>query len=410
MIIARRAIGEEGYSGLAVLWGLVYILGPGLFQPLEQEIARATADRASRGLGSAPVLQRAAMIGGLELLGVMAVLLIAWPLGLNGLLDDRMVLLAALLAAMAAFASAELVRGVLAGRHRYEQYGRYFAAEGGGRLILAAALAVAGVSVVGAYAFALPIAFALAAVIALGRERPVVHSGPPASYRELTPQLGLLLVASLGEAFLLNVGPVAVDIVADADTGRHAPGLFLNGLIIARVPLFFFQAVKASLLPSLADLAGRGDLNGFRNMQLRIMLGVGAVAGLATALAAIIGPWIVETTFGDELGRRDMTLMAAAGSALMIMLSLGLGLVALGHARLAMTGWIVAVVVFPIALGFAGDPFLRVEIGLVLAPLAGSLLLAALLQLEYVAHIRSGRLVVSRPDPRNGSRSKGNDR
>ncbi len=66
LIIARRAVGDDAYGGLAVLWGLVYILGPGLFQPLEQEIARVTADRASRGLGSAPVLRTASRIGQLK--------------------------------------------------------------------------------------------------------------------------------------------------------------------------------------------------------------------------------------------------------------------------------------------------------------------------------------------------------
>ena len=43
--------------------------------------------------------------------------------------------------------------------------------------------------------------------------------------------------------------------------------------------MFFFQAVKASLLP---NLAGRGDLAGFRNMQLKI---VAAVSALASVLA-----------------------------------------------------------------------------------------------------------------------------
>ena len=64
----------------------------------------------------------------------------------------------------------------------------------------------------------------------------------------------------------------------------EAPGVFLRAMIIARVPLFFFQAVKASLLPSLADLAGRGDLAGFRNMQLKIVAAVSALA-LASVLA-----------------------------------------------------------------------------------------------------------------------------
>ncbi|HBH76541.1 MAG TPA: polysaccharide biosynthesis protein, partial [Acidimicrobiaceae bacterium] len=45
LVLARRAVGDEAYGGLAIVWSLVYILGPGLFQPLEQEVARATAAR-----------------------------------------------------------------------------------------------------------------------------------------------------------------------------------------------------------------------------------------------------------------------------------------------------------------------------------------------------------------------------
>lgn len=358
LIIARRALGEETYGGLAVLWGLVYILGPGLFQPLEQEIARVTADRASRGLGSAPVLRTASRIGAVELLIVMVAVLVAWPLGLDGLLRGRVDLLVALLAALAAFAAAELVRGVLSGRHRFADYGLYFAVEGTTRVAIATILAILSIEVVGAYAIALAGAFAFAAVAGLGRERPFVRPGPDARIRDLTPALGLLLAASLCEAFMLNVGPVALDIVGD-ELGEDAAGVFLNGLIIARVPLFFFQAVKVSLLPNLASLAGKEDLHAFRDKQLRLVGAVLGVAVLSVLGGALIGPWIVERVFGDELRRIDMALLAGSGGGLMVLLSLALGLVALGHARLAVVGWFVGVAVFPFAISSPAIPSSR---------------------------------------------------
>ena len=387
-MVARRALGDASYGGLAVLWGLINIGGPGLFQPLEQELARATADRASRGLGSAPVLRRAGVLGGAQLVLVVAAVLVAWPLGLDGLLDNRPELLVALLLALTAFAGAELVRGILSGRQLFESYGWYFAVEGGARLVFAACLAVAGVAAVGGYAMAISAAFAIAAAAILAPQRPFVTPGPPASYRELTPALGLLLAASVGEAFILNVGPVALDIVAGDDLGAEAPGVFLNAMIIARVPLFFFQAVKVSLLPSLAALAGRGDLVGFRNMQLKIVAAVGAAAVVSTAAAALVGPPIVSFVFADEVGRLDMALLAASGGGLMLMLSLALGLVALGHTRLAVAGWGAGVAGFGIAIALDFDPFLRVELALLAAVLAGSLVAGGLLRLEYATHKR----------------------
>ena len=388
LVVARRALGDDGYGSLAVLWALVNIGGFGLFQPLEQELARATADRASRGVGSAPVLRRAGVLGAAQFVLVAAGILVAWPLGLDGLLDHRPELLLALVLALAAFAGAQLVRGVLGGRHLFDRYAWYFVVEGAARMALAVVLALAGVAAVGAYGLVIAFGLVAAAAAAAGPRRPFVHPGPPASYRELTPALGFLLVASIGEAFILNVGPVALEIVAGDELGADAPGVFLNGMLIARIPLFFFQAVKASLLPSLATLAGRDDLVGFRDMQLKIVAAVGAVAVATTAAAAAVGPPVVRIVFGDELSRIDMALLAASGGGLMLMLSLVLGLVALGHTRLAVAGWIAGIAAFAAVVGFDFEPFLRVELALVAAVVAGSLVAGVLLRLEYAAHAR----------------------
>ena len=387
LVVAGHALGDEGYGSLAVLWALVNIGGFGLFQPLEQEVARVTADRASRGVGSAPVLRRAGVLGAVQFMLVTAGVLVAWPLGLDGLLDDRPELLVALVLALGAFAGTQLVRGILGGRHLFDRYARYFMVEGGARMAVAVGLALAGVAAVGAYGLAIAVALVAAAVVAAG-PRPFVRPGPPASYRELTPAMGFLLIASVGEAFILNVGPVAVDIAGGDELGPEAPGVFLNGMLIARIPLFFFQAVKASLLPSLATLAGHGDLVGFRNMQIKIVAAVGAAAAATTVVAAAIGPLAVRIVFNDELSRTDMALLATSGGGLMLMLSLTLGLVALGHTRLAVAGWVAGIVAFAAVVSFDLEPFLRVELALVAAVLAGSLVAGGLLRLEYAAHRR----------------------
>ena len=402
LVVARRALGDAAYGGLAVLWGLVYILGPGLFQPLEQEIARATANRASRKQGSAPVLRQATRIGLAQLILVEAAVILAWPLGLDGLLDHEISLLVALLLSLAFFMVAECVRGVLSGRHEFNRYRTYFAAEGAARLLMAAVLAIIGIEAVGAYATAIAFAFAVAAVVAVGALRPFVKPGPPAPLGEVTPALGWLLVTSLSEAFLLNVGPVALEIVGD-DLGEEVPGVFLNGLIISRVPLFFFQAVRAALLPNLASLAGDDDLNGFRDLQLRLVAAVMSVAAVWVAVMAFTGPWLVEFLFGDQIGSVDMALLAASGAGLMILLSLSLGLVALDHTRLAVVGFVVGVATFPVALTFAGEPFLQVESALVAAVSAGAIVTAGLLRYEYALHARAGRLPKTDPGPSSPS-------
>jgi len=391
LVLARRAVGDEAYGGLAVTWALVYILGPGLFQPLEQEVARATAARGARDEGSAPVLEHAARIGAVALTVVFVGILVAWPLGLSGMLDDRIDLLAALLLGLAAFAFAELARGILSGRHLFPQYGRYFAFEGGSRMVIAGILTLIGIEVVGFYALTLAAAFVVGTLGAAYRVRPFVRPGPPAHMAEITPALGLLLATSISEAFLLNVGPVAVSIVGD-ELGEEAPGVFLNGLIISRIPLFFFQAVKASLLPNLTARATEGDLDGFREIQLRLVAAVSVVAISSTAVITFIGPWLIEVLFDDELTGRTMALLSASGGGLMLMLSLSLGLVALHHTRAAVVGFVTAVVVFPIALQFPDDPFLQVEIALLSATVSGSLVSGVLLRIEFARHRAAGRM------------------
>ena len=389
LVVARRALGDDSYSALAVLWSLVNIVGFGLFQPLEQEVARVTADRASRGLGSAPVLKRASALGAVMVLLASAAALAAWPVGLSGLLDDRVEMLVALLLALAAFAAAELVRGILSGRHLFGGYGWYFAVEGGTRMAVAVALAALGVAAVEAYAMAVACGLVLAVMVVAGSQRPLVRPGPAAAYRDITPALGFLLIASAGESFMLHVGPVAVDIVSSDDTGVETAGVFLNAMIVSRVPLFFFQAVKASLLPSLAAFSGRGDWAGFRDMQLKIVSAVVAVGCLVTVSMALLGPTIVRVVFDDSVSGRDMALLAASAAGLMLMLSLALGLVALGHARRCVIGWVACVVVFAVTMTLDLDVFLRVELALLSAVIAGSAIVALLLRVHYAAGART---------------------
>ncbi|NDH96349.1 MAG: hypothetical protein EBZ17_02650, partial [Actinobacteria bacterium] len=76
----------------------------------------------------------------------------------------------------------------------------------------------------------------------------------------------------------------------------------------------------------------------------------------------------------------------------MLMLSLSLGLVALNHTRLAIVGFLVAVVVFPIALQFPNESFLQVEVGLLAATSAGAIAQGVLLRIEFARHRAAGRM------------------
>ena len=54
LTITGRALGPERYGGLSALWALGFLLGNGACLPIEQEVSRALASRAARGVGGAP--------------------------------------------------------------------------------------------------------------------------------------------------------------------------------------------------------------------------------------------------------------------------------------------------------------------------------------------------------------------
>lgn len=370
-----RAVGEAAYALFAVVWGLTLVLGPGLFQPLEQELCRATAERASRGEGSGPVLRRAAAAGLVGVGGLAVALPLAWIGGLHRLLDENVLMATALLGALAGYAAIALVRGMLAGNHAFGRYGTTLAVEGLGRLALALGLLLIGVRSVTWFGFASGGAFVIAAL--LGARKVLAVPGPKAEWTELTPALGTLLVMSLAEAFLLNIGPLIVKVLSD---DPETPGRFLNALIVARLPLFLFVAVRVTLLPNLARLAGRGEWLAFARLLRNLVLALSAVVLAVTGAAAAVGPSLVNLLFGTRIGTRDMALLAAANGISMIVLSLSLSLVAIGRAALASAGWCVGVIAFMLALPFGSDPFLRVETASLVAMFTSAAVLAAAVQ------------------------------
>src|SRR5438552_3765227 len=62
-ILAFRGLSKPDYAALNALWVFVFVLAPGVFLPLEQEVGRALSARRVRGVGGGPVVQRAGLIG-----------------------------------------------------------------------------------------------------------------------------------------------------------------------------------------------------------------------------------------------------------------------------------------------------------------------------------------------------------
>lgn len=367
--IASHALEKSVFAPLSLLWTVTFVLAPGFFLPIEQEVGRALAHRRAVGQGGLPVVRRAAVLAGSLLVIVSVAVLAVSPLIVDKLFKGRWSLLVALLIAFAGYAAGHFARGTLSGTGQFGPYGVYMGAEGLLRLTGCAALAIAGVSFVGPYGLAVALPPIVALAFALRGQRGLLKPGPEASWAEITPNLGWLLAGSVLGQTLVNAGPLTVGLLSDGSA--HDDELvadFFKGVLLARVPLFLFQAVQAALLPTLARLAAHGELTEFRKGFRKLMIVVIAIGALGTICAFTIGPAVVKLAFNADLGHRTLGLVALASAVYMVALAIAQAVIALhGHAKVAV-GWLIGVIAFVGVTAVAGDDMLlRVEIGLVSA-------------------------------------------
>jgi len=376
LMVAGRALGPERTAPLSALWALVFLAGPGFFLPLEQEVARAVAGRRVLGLGGGPVIRRAAVAG----LAILVLLLALTAAGsaplLDQLLDDEVLLFVGLVLALAGYSVEHLARGALSGNGRFRPYGVVIGTEGVVRLMVCIGLAAAGVATAGPYGLALGIAPFAAVAIGLRGQRGLVSPGPDASWGEVSTALGWLLAGSILGQLLINAGPLAVKALAtpaeDAQASR-----FLAGLVIARVPLFLFQAVQASMIPALSSMAAAGKRAEFRHRFRQLAFVIVAMGVTATLVALAVGPDIVSLLFGSEfrLARDDLALLAAASAAYVLALLIAQALIAMAGYRPVVWAWAAGVTVFAVVTASLDPLLLRVELGF----LSGSVVAAAVM-------------------------------
>lgn len=388
LALAARTLGQEQFAPLGVLWSMIFLVGPGVFIPLEQELARAIAVRRARQEGSGPVIRRAAVIGALTAAGLCVVTLLLSGVIRRELLRGETALLAAFALGLVGYLLGHLTRGTMAGLGRFRAYGIYLGGEGVLRLLGCVVLAAAGVQAVGPYGLLVGTAPVLAVLLAVAPERigPTLREdGPAAPWSELSGNLGALLAGSLLSLALMNAGPVAVELLATADEAGTA-GTFVAGLVIARIPFFVFQGIQGALLPKLASLAGAGRWDAFRSGIKRLVVVVSALGAAGIVAAAAVGPTAVQVLFGDDfaLSQRSMTMLALAVALYIVAMSLAQGLIALGRPAQMALGWATGVLAFVAGVAAGDDLLLRVEVGLVAGAAASAIVMG--LQLLRLLH------------------------
>jgi O-antigen/teichoic acid export membrane protein len=378
--------GKAEFQPIAALWFVTFSLAPGLFLPLEQELGRAVSHRRALSQGSQPVVRKVVWLGAVMAGIAILVVAVASPILASKIFDGNWVMVAALGLTFLGYAPAHLARGICSGNGRFTEYAVVMGSDGVVRITMCVLMTLVGITAVGAYGLVIALSPLVGIAYVYRRGGLKSEAGPQAEWSEVTPNLGWLLLGSIFAASLLNAGPIAASLLAD-DNQDSLVTAFSYGVLLARIPLFLFQAVQAALLPRLSRLAARGEIVEFRAGLRRLLVVVVGVGALGLLGSLVLGAWAIDLMFEVDLSGRTLAMLSLSSALYMMSLAIAQAVIALkGHALVGV-GWGVGVVSFLLAMLLNGEEvFRRIEIALVVSSLATTIVFAIALQMR----LRSG--------------------
>jgi len=386
--LGQEALGQDGFKPIVSLWFVMFALVPGFFLPLEQEVSRAVAHRRALGDGVRPVVHKVAPVAGVITVALIGVVTLLRNRFTDDLFEGSAVVTLALVIALVGYAPFHIARGICSGLGRFRTYSTMIALDGLLRVVACGAFLVGGIDNVGPYAVMVAVVPLTIAFGAFGSGQLRSTNGTPATWAELAPNLGWLLLGTLCAGALINAGPLTVDLLGDGNEPELVTR-FANAVLLARVPLFLFQAVQAAMLPRLTQLAALGDSREFRDVLRRLFVLVGGVGAIGVVGAFIAGPFVLELVYEGGIDRRTITLLACASAVYMLAQACAQSVLSMsGHVFVAL-GWVASFVTFVVtAMWSSDDLFLRVELALIASAVVALGVFAAGLRV-YFARLAS---------------------
>ena len=360
LAVAGHSLPASGMAALSVLWSIVFLLGLGVFLPIEQELIRHVAARAAVGEGIGPTVRRACALAGVVLAGILVPLAAAAGPVADRLFGGDTAMVTVLGCACAALAVTAVSRGTLAGLGAFGGYGAQLATDGGLRAASAGALALAGSHSAVAFGLVLAVAPLLAVLLTLGPVIPRLRPGPPLPWAAMSHRLAQLIGTMLLAQVIINAPVISVRLLSPGSPA--AVGALLAAAVLTRVPLFIFTSLQTSLLPGLADAVTAGDRARFRLLLARscaVVVVLGVACGL---LATILGPWLTQVLFGTQpvLGHAAFGWLAFGTLCYMLAMVLGQGTIALSRHRDQLLSWLAGVAVLALVTTAPGAVTMRV--------------------------------------------------
>jgi O-antigen/teichoic acid export membrane protein len=360
LAVAGHSLPAGGMAAVSVLWSLVFLLGLGVFLPVEQELIRLVAARTEVGEGVIPVVRRFCALSAVVLAVIFVPLAVAAGPLARLLFGGDTTMVAELASACAAMAVTTIGRGTLAGQGKFGAYGGQLAIDGAGRAALAGALGAAGSHSAVAFGFILTVAPLLSAALTLGPLLADLRPGPALPWKATSGRLGMLIATMLLAQVIINVAVISARLLSPGDP--TVVGALLAALVLARVPLFVFTSLQTALLPGLAGAITAGDQRRFRLLLGRACTLVVILAVAAGLPAVIVGPRLTQVLFGARpvLGNASFAWLAFGTLCYMLALVLGQGAMALTRHRDQLLAWLAGVTVLAVITMAPGEVTTRV--------------------------------------------------
>jgi O-antigen/teichoic acid export membrane protein len=401
--LASHNLDREDYGDVTTLWLVVFVTVATLYRPVEQLLSRTIAERHAReGFRGRP-LRVAATIQAIVAVTVIALCLVLRAPIEDELLSGSSTLYWILVVSIGAYAGTFFARGFFAGHRRFGLYSAVLLSDACTRILFPLAVAVgiaSGVTAIALGIVAGPLVSLLLApaVVAIAvRGRAGIEPEAPAEAAperrgsegtEFTLAHGggfaaAVLLIVFSEQLFLSSGAFVIRVTE----GAAATGFIFNVLMLARAPIYLFQAVATSLLPHLTRLRYRPGMAGDDAFRLSVNVTLGAVVAFAAAVVVVVlvaGPELMQVAFGDKFtyDRAGLVIVSGGMGFYLAAATLNQAALAQGRAQRAAMCWIAC------ALAYVGwnllpvlDEFRRVEVGFAVA----AAVLCALLYLVYRA-------------------------
>ena len=344
VILVNKAVGDRAYAGFGAFWSLIFVVGPGLFLPLEQEISRAISHRAAHDDGSKPLVRIAALMAASLAIVVAFVFAALSPVFVEHVFHGNGYLQLGFIIGIIGYGFLHCSRGILSGNHKFGAYGSSLATEGTIRFVAVVALSVFGIKNVGYYGLAMGITPLLVIIPFLPLLKRVITPGSEASKRELGTALMFLVSSSVLSQALAYSSLFLVNVI-EGESGQTAR-YFTNAFFIARIPVIGFMAVQAALLPKLSALHAVGDHKEFR-LQFRKLLSLVVMLSAAGLLfIALFGSIVGRALFGADKFQLSLThfLVLSLGSCVFLVAQTLLqACIALQHYKVVSVAYVLGV-------------------------------------------------------------------